>query len=342
MNKILIIGDTHFREKLTYSEYIRDGREAERKAILDKIVDSASDCEAVVLLGDCFNGKNPPAGVIKDFVTFIESFGDKEIFIISGNHSKRGDGTTALDFLKEITNKPNWHVFTSPAEIKLDGKKLFFLPYMFRSELGVGTDEEAAKKIMGAIPKCDVIFLHHAISDTVNNDGTVNGSTNIFQEAILPKKELEKKATLVVGGHVHHPRAYGKTLVAGSVFSSHAGETEKFVYKLHDFESIEGIRLPGRHIYKLENPAPEDLANYPKNSIMKVILTDKSIPVEKTKDAMKRFDAHVLMEQYPAERKKMDMSGALDFNIENLLKVYAEAKGVDLTLLMDGFELIKK
>jgi len=334
-----LIGDTHFKEALGYSDYVKDGRKQEKDDILDFIVESFKDCDQIVFLGDQLNSKNNMSEVIKDFIAFVERFKDKEIYILSGNHEKKGDGNTAIDFMKEMV-KTNWHVYTQPFNTYMDGKAVTFLPYMNKAELAAQNDAEATEKIMNCLLPGDILFLHHAISDS----NTISGqNTNMFQEAVLPRRELETRFKLVVGGHIHTPQYSGRTVVTGSIFNNEAGETEKFIWKIGKDLTVEKIKLPGRPIHNLKDPSPDLIKLLEDRSIVKVTLTDKGIDVESLKEELKRFDAYLLLEQYPNQRKKLHFDeGAIDFSIENLLKIYAEEKGINFGSLMQGFELIKQ
>ena len=338
-NLIGVIGDLHFKDNLSYADYIPDKRVGEKKEVLDFIVESFKDCSHVAFMGDNFNSRNNSSETNREFVEFLERFGDKEIYIISGNHEKKGNGKTAIDFLGEV-KKENWHIITGwPESYKIGLHDVSFLPFMLRSELGVETNEEAVDKIVKNLSKGDILFAHHAITGT-----TFNGiKVETFSEPILPKEKLEKKYGLVVAGHIHSPMQYGQTLLTGSVFNDAVGETEKFIYKIKNDLSIEKLKLPGRAIYKLENPKKEDLVFLDAHSIVKVVLTDKNINVEHIKEFLKAFDASLLVEDYRNERKKAHIQGnsAFDFSIEALLKLYSEEKSVDYQKLLLGLELIK-
>ena len=336
---ILVIGDLHFRDRLSYSDHI--DRTKERDEILDFIVEQAKDCDTVVSLGDVFDRRDPPAAVTRDAVRFFERFADKRLYIISGNHDKKASGgTTALDFLREIGNE-HWHIFTQPTRVPGLGH---FLPHMYKSEMGDTNDRDAAVTIgeeLYQIPAEDILFHHHAVSETFANG--VDAGT--FNEVVLDKKEMERMYKLVIGGHIHSPGVYGRTVVTGSVFNADMGETGKSIWKINpkDF-SVEEIKLPGRGIYKLVNPtrrAIEKVLAKGTGNIVKAIVTDKTLDIGELKNQLQDFDAYLIVEQYPHEREKVHFEdGALDLDVVNLLGIYAEAKKVNINLLTKGLELI--
>lgn len=344
--KILCIGDMHFKDNLSYADYVADKRIAEKKGVLDLIVELASDCEHVVLLGDNFNSKNNSSETNREFVEFIERFGAKETYIISGNHEKKGDGKTAIDFLGEI-HKKNWHIFTRPGTVSVGEEaspiKLDFLPYMLNSELEVETPEEASKEMVKGLKGGDILFAHHAITGT-----SFNGiKTEMLHEPVLSKEKLEKKYKLVVAGHIHVPQQYGKVLITGSVFTSEVGETEKFIWKIDtDTMIVNQFKIPQRKIYKLEWQFDPDggseILGMDRHAIIKCTVKDKRVDIENVKRCLADFDASLLIEDYPDDRKKVKIEegAAFDFSIEALLKLYAESKGVDHEKLVKGLELI--
>jgi len=341
MNKILVIGDLHFKEFLSYGDYIKDKRVAEKESILKFIVSEAKDCDSIVLMGDNFDHRNNSAEVVRSFVEFIEKFGNKDVYILSGNHEKKGDGKTAIDFLKEV-KKSNWHIFTKiTSGYEMQGIRVDFVPFMLKSELEVETDEEAAKEIM---KRCGdgskILFHHHVVSGSLGDGGL---STEMFREIVLPREELEKKYNLIIGGHIHFPHAKGKVVVTGSIFNNQVGEIEKCVWKIDPNNLLlEPIGLPGRKIYSFINPTDTDLSKLSKSSIIKVVITDREADIEKLKKNLESFDAHILIEQYPNKRNKVHFEeGALDLDIENLLKIYSEEKKVDLSSLIKGWKIIK-
>ena len=341
MSKILLCGDLHMRPELRYSEYIKNGRTEEVKNVLDTIVKAGKDCEKICLLGDNFDTRTNSNQVIKNFTSFIERFEGKEVFIISGNHDANALKETAIDYLREVKNK-KWHIITK--EIFCH-ENLVFCPYFFRQELGCNNYEEATQLLMeqlkkyGGEDKC--LMIHHAVSDTLTVSGS---STNLFPEIVLPKKELEKYYEKIVTGHIHLAGTYGKTLVAGSIFTNEAGEVSKEVFKLNEeMGTVESIPLPVRPILNLKNPTLTEIqeCSLP-YAIVKCTFTEKSeTPIEKFKEELKRFDAYILVENYPSERKKMDMEGAtMEFDILSLLTIYAETKKIDKAKLLSAWEEI--
>ena len=351
--KIGIIGDQHFKDNLSYSDYISDGRKAEKKEVLDFIVETFKDCDHVVLMGDNFNSKNNSSETNRDFIEFIERFENKELYIIAGNHEKKGNGKTAIDFIGEIKKK-NWHVFTKPNTISFVIKhaamgpstlqpnifKLDFLPYMHHSELGTENRDESTKKIMEGLKGGDILFAHHTISGS-----SWNGikAESLITEVVLPKEELEKRYKFVVGGHIHVPQQIGNTLVTGSLFTGEVGETEKFIYIIDEKLECKSFKVPCREIHKLTNPTFNQLQKIPKNSIVKVIITVKGLDIEVLKKYLSEFDAHLLIEDYPSDRKKAHIEeGAFDFTLESLLKLYADEKQIDYSKLLNGLQLINE
>ena len=336
--KILVCGDLHMKDSLSYADHLPDRREGERKEILDFIVDQAKDCSDIIFLGDNFNSRNNSSETNREFVKFLERFGTKSVYIISGNHEKKGNGNTAIDFLGEIKNKPHWHIFTRPGSFPIEKLKIDFLPYMLNSELGVEDHEAATKKVMKELDGGDILFAHHAISGTMFNGIT----TNSLNEIVLPKEKLEKKYKLIVAGHIHTSQRYGNVLITGNVFTSEIGQREKFVYKIKDDLTIETLKVPAREIYKIENPTDLQLSAIPKNTILKVIITDKKIDIEEMKKKLEKFDANLLIEDYPNSRKKAHIKegGAFDFSIEALLELYSKEKDVDYQRLLKGLQIV--
>jgi len=211
--------------------------------------------------------------------------------------------------------------------------------------LEVETNEEGTKKLMEMLGDGNILYTHQTISDSLTTSGE---STNLFNEIILPRKELEKKFKLIISGHIHNPSAkIDKTIIAGSVFCNEVNETQKYIYKINeDFLEVEKIKLPGRGIYGLTDPTEEDLNKIPKKSILKVTITKETstIKINELKEKLKEFDAFVLLSQIPHQRKKLIIDGnksLLEFSVEQLLSVYAKEKSISLDKLTHGFDLIK-
>lgn len=337
-----VVGDLHFREKFSYGDYIADGRRSEWGAVLDTIINATKECDSIVLIGDQLNGRNNPSDVVREFVSFLERFQGKQLYIIAGNHEKFGNGKSGLDFLKELKDKPNWHVITDSIESSVVGNnKCVFLPYLTKAELGVKTFDEATARIMEGIGSANIIFAHHTISNTLTNHGQ---STNDFSEVVLQQEELEKRFNLVVAGHIHKPQQYGRVVITGSSFTSEAGESDKMVWVINDDLTVTSSKLPVRHIVKTENPSVKSLEKLPRSSIVKAVFTQKLDDAEFSAvvSKLREFDCHIIVEQYPKERKRVHYEeGMLEFSVEQLLTEYAKNRGIKPGLLESAFDLIK-
>mgnify|MGYP002347385127 FL=1 len=337
MSKLLVVGDLHWKDRLGYADVIHDGRKAEKQQVLDVIVEMAKGCDKVIFMGDQLNGRNNPSEVIREFVEFIERFGKKEIFIISGNHEKTGDGKSAIDFMREV-NKKNWHIITN--EVTKIGEDVF-VPYFYKGELGCHDNVEASKALMEMIPAGENLFIHHAVSGYTFKSIV----TDMLKEPILPIS-ITKKFKRVFCGHIHVPGKTDKNKViyTGSVFTNEVNEDKKYVYWLED-DLVTDIILPCRPIIKIENPTKDDLMDLERNHIVKAVFSKKYKEEELAvvKDLIrKRFDGHVIVDDFKTERKNIKIKdGDLDLDIKNLLTIYAKERNIDLQKLLDGWDLIK-
>lgn len=331
-----IIGDLHLRERLGYAEYIKDGRVAERKEVLEAMVKSLEHCDKIVFLGDSLNSRHNPSHVINEFVSLLKRFDGKQLYIIAGNHEKTADGRTAIDFLESM-KIPSWHVITNSVK-EIDG--MVFCPFYYRQQLGVTTNALATKHLMDLLAghEAKKLFIHQAISGT-----KVTGSitTDQFDEIILPADELLKMYDVVYAGHIHHPSEdiSEKVIIAGSTFNNEVGESNKAIWT-HSEKGTTKITLPGRGIYKIENDIGA-LDNIPKKSIVKFVVTDRKLRTKELDDKLAGFDAHLLLERYDSKRQKKELDEMMDFDIDKMLEVYAKERGVDIVKLKNAYTLIK-
>jgi DNA repair exonuclease SbcCD nuclease subunit len=356
---ILCVGDLHLKTQLGYADCVKDGRKKEREEVLNFIVKQAKDCDKVVFLGDNFDGKNNPSEVIREFTAFLERFKKKEIFILAGNHETKGDGSTAIDYLKEINN-PHWHIITRDIYVK---DNLFFLPWIPKTEMGLKDNEEGRTWILSQIYDSlaknpvpnPILFAHYAISGTES----LHGTTDLFDEVVLPREYLQDKFKMIVAGHIHNPSVVKNSLITGSVFREVVGEAEKYIYTINDNMEVDRTALPGRNILPVIYPQNEThpekingdivsilglLESFSPNIIVKFTLKYKLEPetYEKLVKMLKMFDGYVLVEQYQQERKKTITSiDTIDTtSIEDLISLYSKEKGADLEKLKYALNLL--
>jgi DNA repair exonuclease SbcCD nuclease subunit len=346
MSKILICGDLHQRFSLPYADCIPDGRKSEWESIKAKMVETSKDCQAVVFLGDFYNARHNHSTVLKDSIDFLRSFGDKEIHIIVGNHSRYGD-STALDFLKNIPHT-NWFIYTEPMLTVVAGQEAFMIPFMTPSSLGAEDKEDGLKKLLAMFPKnaIPLAFVHHGITGSKIHGQVID----FFNEIVLPQKKMEQHFSHIFGGHIHGKQnIFPSIYITGNVLTQEVGDHSKSIWTYESNGTIDveikEIPLPVRGIYKLEwsEDAEKIYGGIPKNSIVKCYVTTRGTNIELVKETLSRFDASIIVEQYLSERSKVHFEdGGLDLSVESMLKKYAEAKKLSYADLSEGFELIKK
>lgn len=343
--KILVVGDMHFRLELPYGTHFEDGRRGEWEEVKKTIVDAAASCDAVVLLGDVLDKRHNHSSVLAELVAFLKELGDKDVHIISGNHEKYEGEKTALDFLKDVN--PAWHVYTKPTAVRVGPPEkpvaLYMLPYMTIAELGVTSFAEGLEQIHFGMDiyswHHDVLFHHHAVS----GHQTLGGLTDLFNEIVLDKNALQDRFKFVIGGHVHEPQGDANVHVAGSLFTQSVGEHDKRVLVLDtDTMLVEEIPLPVRPIHAVAYTKESDVAHLPDRAIVKATLKDPSIGVESARAALERFDAHILIEDYPNERVKAHVVDSNDLSVESLLSSYAKQRGLNESELIEAFGLIRE
>lgn len=340
--RILIIGDQHFRYDLPYSSSIADGRKSEWEATKKTMHDTAKNCDAIVLLGDNFNTRHNHSSVIREFVDFLNDFGDKEIHILAGNHERYGT-STALDFLKNIKHK-NWHIYLEPTQTKVAGQEAMMIPYMSPSLMGVETKEEGTKAILDTFPRSawPLAFCHHGVAGA-----RIHGMPiDFLSEIVLPQKDMEQHFSHVFAGHVHGKQhIFPSIYMTGNVFTNEVGDHSKSIWVYESDGTIDvevkEIPLPVRGIYKMVWEDQKE-TSIPVHSIVKCYVTSRETNLADVEEFLKRFDASMVVEQYPNEREKVHFEdGALDLSVGSLLKLYGENKKILVEDLLEGFELIK-
>jgi len=347
--KIGIIGDLHFKEKLSYDDCIEGGRQSEVDEVVSCIHSSFADCDYVVFLGDNFDKKNNPSSVIKRMTEMIETISKnkKQVFIIAGNHEKYGDGSSAIDYLKAVDGK-NWTVVTNSVEsFSLeDGKRITLCPYFYHTEFQLDNYEEAQKVLLNKLSEnaSDILFHHHAVSGSQTTSGQL---ADLFHEIILPKTFLESTFGSSFGGHVHKPAHLSpKTHVAGSIFAQEVGEIDKFVF-IYDTETggTEEIKLPGRAIRKIDIK-PGEVLPICLRTIAKVCFGQDISSEDKDKikeECLKKYDGCVFVEEAQYVRVKDETKTdkhVSDLSVEEMLELYASSSNVDITLLKKGYNII--
>lgn len=342
MSRLLIVSDLHLRQRLPYSDFVTDGRESEKEKVLRFITEKAAECDAVVFNGDNLNSRINSSDVIARFVRLLESFGDKKVFIVSGNHETLADGTSALDFLNEISGKANWHVFVREVRtVYIDNSTgLTFCPYFHRQMVNAASQEEWQERVMTRISPepGQVLFIHHSISNCGVSDYV---STDSFQEPVLDKATLEEKFKMVIGGHIHRSGDYGNTRVMGNVFNSEINDGEKTLAILDTSDmSFTRIPVPCRRIYSLDYEAGGVQFPGTDQDIYKLRVPVEMDPEEKAnaREAIKGYRNARIVE-FGSRARAHDLSEASDpsaITLPDLLRKWAKVKGVEEELLLEA------
>lgn len=343
--RICVIGDQHFRYELPYASAIADGRKGEWEAVKKVIHDTASTCDAVVLLGDGLNSRHNHSSVIREFVDFLNGFGDKEVHILVGNHERYGT-STALDFLQSVGH-PNWFIYSKPTQTKVAGQEAMMIPFMTPALMGVETKEEGIQAVTATFPKdaWPLSFSHHAIGGARMRGIPVE----MMNEIVLPQKTMEQHFSHNFAGHIHESQnVFPSIYMTGNIFTNEVGEHRKSIWVYESDGTIDvavtEVPLPVRGIHKMT--IEKNVYQYPtekKNAIVKAYITSRDVDVEYTKKDLERmYDASIIIEQYPNERQKAHFEdGGLDLSVDSLLRLYANVKGLEYTDLQEAFDLIK-
>jgi DNA repair exonuclease SbcCD nuclease subunit len=332
VKKIGVIGDLHMRDRLRYADLVKDGREEERRLVLDCIVEKTSDCDAIVFLGDQFHSKNPTSKTISMFTAFLERFGNKEIYLLVGNHEIDGDLVSSMDYMMELKNK-KWNVIKEITS--LDG--MCFLPWIPKNTFETRDHGAMIEEIMQKISSNNLLFAHYAVSGCEIGGPTVE----TFNEPVLPMDELQKRFKMVFTGHIHTPKRFGSIVLCGSVFTADAGEKEKNIYILDTSTlAVETIQLPCRPIL---NVVDAEIPPINSKAILKIEIRDPSICIEDIKRLTSGFDGVKITKNIQSERERLvdTSNGIPELDEKNLLETYAKVKKVDLVDLMMGYDLVK-
>jgi hypothetical protein len=264
-------------------------------------------------------------------VSFLERFGDKQVYLLGGNHDSDASGRCALDFIREISDKP-WTVVHG--EVKtVNG--ICMIPYFRRSQFGVDTDAEVVGKVMAEIPSdTRVAVLHHAIAGTKTASGQM---TDMFGEPVFDASTLltMESRPRVLGAHIHFPQDKGRLQIIGSWMCQDVGETEdKRVLRWDSAtDEMESIVLPGRKLLKLVDPDEETLKSLVGYYGLIKVVTDRPEIVPKG------LAEAVQVHEKPKEARRT-IYQVDDYSPEALIKVYAAARGLDLAKLERGWKLI--
>lgn len=333
--RILFVGDMHFRLTWPHAELFADRRVEERKMMEEAVLDAAKDSDGVVLLGDVLDAKENHPNVLRDLAVFLNMLVEScpTVAILGGNHDGYQDGTSALDVYRETMVSDVEFVVSEPKTVIWNEVVMHLIPFMHRQRTGSADNAEAAGRLVDGIPLgTRIVAAHHAFSGTKGYFGV---SVDDFPEIVLPAGDCLAKAKHLVGGHIHVPSDNGNVHVVGSLMNHAFGEdvTHRLMRYDSETDSFEVIPIPGRVFPKVINPSEDTLKSLKDiHGAVKVVLTEGgSLPEWFLPEAK-------VVDTIP-ETVSDEQGNSEDLSLTNLLKAYAEAKGIDYGILERGMNL---
>lgn len=334
-----VISDLHLKENMPYSHAVPDGRRAEKAEVMAEVNRILKECGHVVLLGDMLDSRNNPSSVVREFTAFMENLGKRQVYLVAGNHERLSDGSTALDYLKELGDRPNWHLITDVETLRIDNLNCVFMPF----KLNTSTEMDICRdRLLDEAGRGDILFTHHSVSDIQLHGGLTD---DFRSEPVLPRTTLEQRFKLVVGGHIHIPQTAGKTWVVGGVFTSESGEALKRVLTINTGTlEVSSHKLPVHPIISLTDPDSDSL---PDKAICHITVTEDYskdlIRMCRLNDTLPTLYGYRLTVMKNRARRMSDaVPGFETMPMERMLEEYAKAKKIDFSLLKEAWELIRK
>lgn len=252
--------------------------------------------------GDVFDNRelldvyilNSVYGLFSDLSTIF-----KEIYIVCGNHDTYTKDSNTINSLFMFKNSSNITVIDNDIyEIKLDNKKLAFLPW--------STSLEQEIERLNRIDKADAVFCHTAVNGAVYRGKTYIEHSNDAHNF------TERRFKQVYTGHIHTTQRVGNINFIGSPYELTRNDryNKKSMWyletskekdgRIFDF-SIENTYSP-RYI-KLEYDKIKDL---PEDDIKKIVANNR-VDVHISSQEQNNRDVDVLMNKlYEMSSKKIE------------------------------------
>lgn len=326
MPKTIIIGDPHFKHSYGNADAFADRREAERQSVEDAVIAAASGCDDAVVLGDTLDSRSPHPEAVRRMASFLSRMlkavkGD--IHILVGNHDGFADGSSAFDFLREIADS-RIRIHSSVVTVDVGGRPALMVPYLRRYAIDASGNADPVSYALARYDGQWAVFAHHAFSGCMMEGGF---PTDKLNEPVLPKDGFGK--AMLFGGHIHKPQDVGRIRVVGSLMNEAIGDSDTKRVLIADGDDVTEVFLPGRKLYRLVDPTPEQVAAaLSEDTLVKVVANEgDQFP-----------DAEKLIVTYrPKQDGRRRVAYTDDFSIDNLLKLYAETNKKDHERLVRAY-----
>lgn len=212
---IITIGDLHIKENKSYKKA--------SYSFLNYLIKNYKG-ENLIFTGDFFNDSKPNNITVYEVLGSLKNF--KSVHILTGNHEINEIGVRKGNPLIPLFHIENFHIYTEPKEVHIEGLKFLMLPYLYN----VKGMKEQYEKIETEV---DYVISH------VSYPGTNFGN--------IDEVNLRKiKATRFFYGHIHEPNNFDDHIILGVPVSTRYGE--------HLWKKQIGIIKDNKEFYLKEIP----------------------------------------------------------------------------------------
>lgn len=210
-----MIGDTHFGTRNNSGVWKNDMIDFFYRFVEWLPEDNFDkDRDILMFTGDIFHSRefmNIMIGnAILDMFEMLSGVFSRGIFVILGNHDQYMRKNSSIHSMRLIAGKfKNIHVFESPSQLNIDGKKMLMLPW-----------NDVAADVAETLYSDDSEYLFsHLDIDGFKYNKAVPVSNGV-------PRELLSKYSAVYNGHLHHRQKSGNAICLGTPYQLDYGDVD--------------------------------------------------------------------------------------------------------------------